>query len=236
MLRDLKADLELCQKATPGPWTPTPGNEFVAQDKYDEDDCRQGICRLLHKPKRKEDSEFIAAARTGWPDAIERAIVAESLIEDAGKELKEWMRRVNETEDKLKEVEQHNEHLIWSYEEYEAGTKAEIARLQAEIAKLKTAIFSENAKVVINMPSVLDDEIIKAFKEELAKPKNKQIQVLPQQHGYGLYNPPDPRDFCPDFEVCTRWEIEKWEQDRKKAENGEPFERGGWGMGSYKLK
>ena len=79
--RDLRADLEICEKATPGPWTPTPGNEFVAQDKYDEDDCRQGICRLLHKPKRKEDSEFIAAARTGWPEAIERAIKAEDKLE-----------------------------------------------------------------------------------------------------------------------------------------------------------
>ena len=47
------------------------------------------------------------------------------------------MRRVNETEEKLKEVEEHNEHLIWSYEEYEAVTKAEIARLQAEIAALR---------------------------------------------------------------------------------------------------
>ena len=91
-MRNLKKDLELCNHATSGPWTPTYGNEFVAQDKYDEDDCRQGICRLLHKPKRKEDSEFIAAAREGWPEAIKRAIKAE----EENAELRDKMQKIND--------------------------------------------------------------------------------------------------------------------------------------------
>ena len=139
-MRDLKSDLEICEKATPGPWKPFRDTWEPAIYTKLEDGCR-GVCiaRLegLHGEQQRNDANFIAAARTGWPEAIERAIVAESLIENAGKELKEWMRRVNETEEKLKEVEEHNEHLIWSYEEYEAVTKAEIARLQAENAALR---------------------------------------------------------------------------------------------------
>ena len=80
-MRELKADLEICEKATPGEWATTYGSEFVVQDKYDKDDCRQGICKLLHKPKINEDAQFIASAREGWPEAIERAIKAEETLE-----------------------------------------------------------------------------------------------------------------------------------------------------------
>ena len=47
--RDLMADLEICNRATRGPW-----------DIYNIN-----------------NAEFIAAAREGWPHAIERAIKAE---------------------------------------------------------------------------------------------------------------------------------------------------------------
>ena len=54
--RDLKADLEICNKATPGPWRA--GESFV------EDNMR-----------------FVAQAREGWPHAIERALKAEALAQ-----------------------------------------------------------------------------------------------------------------------------------------------------------
>lgn len=89
--RDLKADLEICNKATPGPWE-------LSIDAYRNTcDCKGHgiyaeylevipieITRGL-KPNEYsmgelqllEDYKFIAEAREGWPHAIERAIKAE---------------------------------------------------------------------------------------------------------------------------------------------------------------
>ena len=79
--RDLRADLELCQKATPGPWKPFRDTFEPAIYTKLEDGCR-GVCvaRLegLHGERQRNDANFIAAAREGWPEAIERAIKAES--------------------------------------------------------------------------------------------------------------------------------------------------------------
>lgn len=78
--RDLRQDLELCQKATAGPWKPFRDTFEPAIYTKLEDGCR-GVCiaRLegLHGERQRNDANFIAAARTGWPEAIERAIKAE---------------------------------------------------------------------------------------------------------------------------------------------------------------
>ena len=78
-MRDLQKDLELCEKATEGPW------EIMVRD---------GVIIIpgivsgangysgYYDPPEKEDAEFIAAAREGWPYAIERALKAEELLRD----------------------------------------------------------------------------------------------------------------------------------------------------------
>lgn len=81
MARNLKKDLELCNKATKGPWY-TGGidgvpNRLIATTSFfgggkvytRGQDANPGV-----------DAEFIAEARTGWPEAIKRSIEAEAKI------------------------------------------------------------------------------------------------------------------------------------------------------------
>ena len=69
-MRDLKADLEICNKATPGPWI---------QDRCNV--SAQGYTLFITYVSGKNDAQFVAAAREGWPEAIERAIKAEDEVE-----------------------------------------------------------------------------------------------------------------------------------------------------------
>ena len=106
-MRDLKADLELCNKATPGPWYAgvTDDEHFMnlhyvttEPRSYRHDGERafvEGLIRrdkvvaitLLQTPRFVdcwqfgENTRFIAEAREGWPHAIERAIKAEALAQ-----------------------------------------------------------------------------------------------------------------------------------------------------------
>ena len=96
--RDLKADLEICNKATPGPWKcrgedcdgintayypenkiRTEGygcdNTFIADLNDDEYHIYSSLQEQI------ANAEFIAQAREGWPEAIERAIKAEAEVE-----------------------------------------------------------------------------------------------------------------------------------------------------------
>jgi hypothetical protein len=88
--------------------------------------------------------------------------------------------------------------------------------------------------------------------EEFCKECFDQLSAK-EDYGYGF--PPrgvDPRDFMPDFELCSREEIKAWEEDKARAEAGEAIVSpppGGWnnthtihvlaprwGIGAYKIK
>ncbi len=81
MPRDLKKDLELCNKATKGPWY-TGGidgvpNRLIATTSF------YGGGKIYTRGQEANpgaDAEFIAAARDGWPEAIKRSIEAEAKI------------------------------------------------------------------------------------------------------------------------------------------------------------
>ena len=82
----MRADLRVCEKAIIGPWK-YDHEEIKASDtvtlifetvQYAEG---QNLLRLQDKPT----AEFIAQARTGWPEAIERAIKAEEELARLGK-------------------------------------------------------------------------------------------------------------------------------------------------------
>lgn len=93
-MRDLQADLEICNKATPGPWEATSeSDEDVRVCQIENEECvcclalmgdynweteewKEGSIKQWNK-----DAEFIAASREGWPHAIERAIKAEAEVE-----------------------------------------------------------------------------------------------------------------------------------------------------------
>lgn len=92
-----KEVLEMCKKATPGPWAITqPGindkSVYIVQDKYLKDDYRQGVCKLVHKPKIEEDAQFIALARTALPQLAERVIELEGKVDPY------WMNKAQELE------------------------------------------------------------------------------------------------------------------------------------------
>jgi hypothetical protein len=81
-MRDLKADLALCEKATPGPWTcctnrhpTTSGFSFGWIEGPIENWCWTDEWR-----SSRNDAKFVAAAREGWPEAIGRAIRAEGIL------------------------------------------------------------------------------------------------------------------------------------------------------------
>ena len=75
-MRDLKADLELCNKATQGPWRHewNPDCSEIYAPGVDTP-----IILVGHDPY---DADFVVQARGGWPHAIERAIKAESLARE----------------------------------------------------------------------------------------------------------------------------------------------------------
>jgi hypothetical protein len=79
--RDLKADLELCNKASPGPW------EFGPMvGELDEERWRANRKLLIN-------FELLNNFREGWPHAIERAIKAEALARELVEALEEaiWL-------------------------------------------------------------------------------------------------------------------------------------------------
>ena len=85
--RDLQKDLELCNKATEGPWIVHPG-KIVFPGKSSmyqsliiaEFDLGPVASVGVRGKENKENEEFIAQAREGWPEAIQRAIEAESKL------------------------------------------------------------------------------------------------------------------------------------------------------------
>lgn len=102
--RDLKADLELCNRATPEPWTfhevefQCGWDECPYEKKREDNSCLKcdgvEIYQSAFVPEvltlgcgeydgmNDADAEFIAQAREGWPHAIERAIRAEKQLEE----------------------------------------------------------------------------------------------------------------------------------------------------------
>lgn len=89
-MRDLKIDKEICDKATPGPWKASGDINhmvFAKEGISGEPIAIIADCGKLHHADTKEhvaeiqaNAEFIAAAREGWPEAINRAIAAEELV------------------------------------------------------------------------------------------------------------------------------------------------------------
>ena len=102
-MRNLQNDLELCNKATPGPWEYKKAGEWPSYHHYHRVvNAEDGRFKIADKhPHRGEENlvceaysqmcwtrgdfiianmEFIAQAREGWPHSIERAIEAETKL------------------------------------------------------------------------------------------------------------------------------------------------------------
>lgn len=88
--RNLKVDLEICNRASKAPWR-------VATNKHPTtsgnswgwvEGTRENWCWSNDNKKSYADARFIAQAREGWPHAIERAIEAEALARELVEALK----------------------------------------------------------------------------------------------------------------------------------------------------
>ena len=76
-MRDLKADLELCEKATAGPWFAyrTALGQVTVQ-------CPPGWICVMSDKGNWATAKAIAEAREGWPEAIQRAMAAEERVKE----------------------------------------------------------------------------------------------------------------------------------------------------------
>jgi hypothetical protein len=111
-MRDLLRDLELCEKATPGPWKVDRNPEnlatvsaFYLLERHGGaayiDDCLQingnadytgetydpVFVAAVYDRYNADNATFVAAAREGWPHAIKRALKAEAEVEKLQTEL-----------------------------------------------------------------------------------------------------------------------------------------------------
>ena len=82
--RDLKADLELCNRASGESWKQASdtGYPYIIMDETFEN--------VMAVYCTGDDAQFIAQAREGWPHAIERAIEAEAKLEKAKGLIQRW--------------------------------------------------------------------------------------------------------------------------------------------------
>lgn len=123
-MRDLKADLEICRAATPGPakWQKF-GGEYYLTGQYGirpiilgtiEIENQRGFGSIAHISNRNQetgllyplnpnhpDSRFIEEAWEGWPEAIRRALEAEAQLAEV---LEESTKLQNEA---MRETERH---------------------------------------------------------------------------------------------------------------------------------
>ena len=76
--RDLKADLKVCEKATPEPWRCERNPDYSEIYAPGVDTPSPLIIVMGLDP---HDADFIVQAREGWPHAIERALKAEALAQ-----------------------------------------------------------------------------------------------------------------------------------------------------------
>ena len=89
--RDLLADLELCDRATQGPWRHDEWNLDCSEVYAPGVD--NPIILVGHDPYA---ADFIVQAREGWPHAIERAIKAESLARELVGVIDDLCRQINQ--------------------------------------------------------------------------------------------------------------------------------------------
>ena len=88
-VRDLEADLAICEAATPGPWRINDDSRYSNCLVWGSRGSGRGAIAEVrdYNLSWRDNVRFIAAAREGWPYAIRRALEAESEIDRLRNEL-----------------------------------------------------------------------------------------------------------------------------------------------------
>lgn len=117
MTRDLEADLKLCEAATEGPWTVFDSDDTMCmtyigvctdnKDPEGTDGYEHVIAATLlqepryadhHSKQWYENANFIAAARTGWPETIRELMEARKRIAELKTKLRESHQQIEDME------------------------------------------------------------------------------------------------------------------------------------------
>jgi hypothetical protein len=92
MPRDLEADLAICEDATPGPWRVVGRNYALQGFPQVEMNTPEGHYFSVNFPY---DADFIATARTSWPETIQYAMQLEGEIDRLQNELNILQEQLN---------------------------------------------------------------------------------------------------------------------------------------------
>lgn len=118
--RDIDADLALCAAATPGEWETylhTAGEYGVARIELNVFIASKrvvGVGELVGL--RGEDARFIAAARTGWPDALYRLRTCDLALKDALVRANHWEAKAAQWQGELNDAVQDANHWQAEYQ------------------------------------------------------------------------------------------------------------------------
>lgn len=129
-MRDLQADLELCSKATKGSWAVNSHPAGWIDIINPLEDTNKRIATVVEMG----DAEFVAAARTGWPEAIERALAAEETMA--------MWKGICENSPTQELDEQHYKEKIAALREENDLQRHSIQQLSAQVAELRDALES----------------------------------------------------------------------------------------------
>lgn len=144
--RNLHADLEICEAATPGPWEVRDTDSdylpvyVVAPDE-------EVVIGEITTYDAELDARFIAAARTGWPIAIRRALDAEERQHTLEAEVMANWREIAELKAEAAEFSRTAEDVMEEYKKLEdlLYSIVLIPECPATIrAKIMTAIYEED--------------------------------------------------------------------------------------------
>jgi hypothetical protein len=109
-MRDLKADLEVCEKATDGTWFGINRGD-KATIHFEKDGKIGDICIVDGGCNYENDAIFVIEARGGWPEAIKRAIKAEENCQKQQEYIAELRKNWAEAIIRASEIDQENAQL-----------------------------------------------------------------------------------------------------------------------------
>jgi len=108
MKRDPQKDLEICKKATKGPWsfgdTANHGYHLIMPylNAHGEIKPAAILRQWIRPPQGENDMKFIAESREALPHWINRAVEAEKLLEQAAEEIENCYGKETELSKKLR--------------------------------------------------------------------------------------------------------------------------------------
>lgn len=103
MVRDLMADLALCEASPKGPWKDS-HIDYLQEDEAIIWIKNESEPFVIIGKQAREIAKMVAESREGWPEAIRQAIEAKAKISELEKALKDASQNVKKLEEILQEM------------------------------------------------------------------------------------------------------------------------------------